>query len=201
MCLLLETIRFFNGKFDNLNLHAERMNNSIKEVYGTGIPNIILDNVLEDFISDKTFDRNTIYKFRIVYGKEVEKIEFSPYRFPVIKSLKPVFDDNIDYHLKYSDRSRIEKLKNLKGNGDDILIVKKGFVTDTSFANVLFFNGKEWLTPHAPLLKGTRRRQLLENETVSTAEIRLEDLKYFGKIRLVNAMIRFEDELDVRIVE
>ncbi len=197
MCLLLETIRYFNGEFDNLNMHSERMNLSRTEMFGTHVGSLSLNDALRKFVSDKVFNRNTVYKCRVIYGKKIENIEFSPYKKPVIKTLKTVYNNNIDYHLKYLNRSPIERLKTLKGTFDDIVIVKDGLITDTSFSNLLFFNGKEWLTPHTPLLKGTRRRQLLENEIVTTAEIRPADLKYFKKIRLINAMIRFEDEVDI----
>lgn len=78
-----------------------------------------------------------------------------------------------------------------------MLIVKNGLVTDTSFCNVLFFNGKHWLTPEQPLLRGTRRAALLDQEQIRTAVIGVEDLHYFTKVRLINAMIRFEDCLDI----
>jgi len=59
------------------------------------------------------------------------------------------------------------------------------------------FNGKEWLTPEQPLLKGTQRAALLEKEQIETAVIGVDDLHYFTKVRLINAMIRFEDRLDI----
>ena len=108
-------------------------------------------------------------------------------------------DDGLDYSHKYINRKRLEKLFSQKGNCDDILIVKNGLITDTSFANILFYNGIEWLSPANPLLKGTQRQFLLETEQIITAEIRPSDLKYFKKARLVNAMMRFEDEVDIEM--
>jgi 4-amino-4-deoxychorismate lyase len=140
-----------------------------------------------------------LFKCRIIYSQQIETIEFIPYQIPNIKSLKLVVNDSLDYSHKYLNRKLLEKLFSQKGNCDDVVIVKNGFVTDTSFANVLFFNGKNWLTPAKPLLKGTQRQFLLENEQIGTADIHPSDLKYFQKMRLVNAMIRFEDEVDVEI--
>jgi len=140
-----------------------------------------------------------LFKCRIIYSKQIEKIEFIPYQLPNITSLKIVIDNEIDYSHKYLNRNQLEKYYWQKGNCDDILIVKNGLVTDTSFANILFYNGIEWLTPANPLLKGTQRQFLLETEQITTAEIRPSDLKYFKKARLVNAMIRFEDEVDVEM--
>lgn len=44
-----------------------------------------------------------------------------------------------------------------------------------------------------------QRAKLLHEEKIKTADIRVEDLKYFDKARLINAMIRFEDQLDVPV--
>jgi 4-amino-4-deoxychorismate lyase len=86
-----------------------------------------------------------------------------------------------------------------KGLADDVLIVKNGWITDTSFANILFFDGKRWLTPEKPLLKGTQRENLLRQGLIFQANISPASLPDFSKARLINAMIRFEDEIDVKI--
>jgi 4-amino-4-deoxychorismate lyase len=86
-----------------------------------------------------------------------------------------------------------------KGNADDVLIIKNNEVTDTSFANVIFFDGNRWVTPKHPLLPGTQRAFLLENGIISEAVIKFSDIPAFQKIRIINAMIRFEDRLEVKV--
>ncbi|MCF6169958.1 MAG: aminotransferase class IV [Bacteroidales bacterium] len=191
---LLETIRFENGEFAKLELHQQRMNASRKELFNAGPIDFVreLSSLLQASKPDG------IFKCRIIYSTQIEKMEFIPYRLPQIHSLKMVIDDEINYSHKLLDRNQLDKLFSQKGDCDDILIVKNGLVTDTSFANILFFNGKQWLTPNQPLLKGTQRQFLLETEQVATADIRPDDLKYFQKVRLVNAMMRFEDEVDIQ---
>jgi 4-amino-4-deoxychorismate lyase len=44
---------------------------------------------------------------------------------------------------------------------DDIIIVRNGFVTDASYANLIFRKGDEWFTPATFLLAGTMRAFLL----------------------------------------
>ena len=110
-----------------------------------------------------------------------------------------VFDDTINYNLKFENREKINQLFAKREQCDEILIVKNGLVTDTSFCNILFFNGKKWLTPEKPLLKGIQRQFLINNEIVETANISPSDLHNFTKARLVNAMIGFEDALDIII--
>ena len=194
---LLETIKYQNGDFGNLSFHQQRMNNATREVFAIE-PEIVLQNVLERITKPKNLV-SEVYKCRIIYSASIEKIEFIPYSFPKIKSLKLVEDNTIFYAHKYLDRSNLEKLFAQRQECDDILIVKNGLITDTSFCNILFFNGKKWLTPEKPLLKGTQRQFLLDNEIVETANIVPSDLHNFKKARLVNAMITFEDSLDINI--
>jgi len=230
MCLLLETIRIENGLIRNLKYHQARMNQARKELFNipepldldkiirtytgskgirpqwaanlqsveTGIKNPSAPAF--QIANLKKQKERTIFKCRITYAKHIEKIEFLPYQIPTISSLKLVINDEIDYSYKFSDRSQLNRLYEKRGDSDDILIVKHGLITDTSYANVLFYNGKEWLTPTHPLLKGTQRARLLDQEIIRVAEIRLEDLHHFKKARLINAMICFEDALDINIL-
>ncbi len=221
MCLLLETIRIEKGRIGNVSYHQERMNHARKELfqckdqqdlaktiethmYSAGFlpcqqAGAIRPQSAADLQTAPEEQKNR-HKCRITYARDIETIEFLPYHLPTINSLKIVFDNDIDYTFKFHDRSRIHTLFEKRDKSDDILIVKQGFITDTSYANVLFYNGKEWLTPTYPLLKGTQRASLLDQEIIRVAEIRLEDLHHFKKVRLINAMIRFEDELDINIL-
>jgi len=193
MSRLLETIRLEDGTFSLLAYHQLRMNRSRKELFRCK-DEIDLVKILQTGMLEKS-----LYKCRIIYSDQIEKIEFILYQLPGIRSLKIVIDDQIEYPYKFNDRTRINELFEKRENCDDILIVKNGLVTDTSFANILFYNGKKWLTPAHPLLKGTRRAHLLDKELIEVADIRIKDLKYFEKARLINAMIRFEDNLDISL--
>jgi 4-amino-4-deoxychorismate lyase len=199
MCLLLETIRFENGAFQNLRYHQERMDASRKALFPDS-ETIDLEAALrKEMASGKNVIQTGLLKCRVVYGSQIRNVEWIPYNFPKIKSLKIVFPDEIEYAHKYEDRTALNKLFKERGNADDILIVKHGLITDTSFCNILFYNGKNWITPSFPLLRGTQRRNLLEQERIIPVEISPADLRHFSKARLINAMIRFEDALDIDI--
>ena len=81
----------------------------------------------------------------------------------------------------------------------DILIVKKEFITDTSFSNIIFFDGDNWITPSTPLLEGTKRKELLEKNIISEQEIKFSDLKNFKKAILINAMLDFDEIAEIEI--
>ncbi len=193
---LLETLRYELGEFSNLRFHQNRMNNSRKVLFNC-TDEIDLIPVLRES-SNNIYDKK-LYKCRIVYDTKVRKIEYIPYQIPYINSLKLVRSDEIEYGHKYFDRQKINDLLTQKDKADDIIIVKNGLITDASYANLLFYNGKQWLTPAFPLLKGTQRALLLHQERLHVADIRVEDLRQFNKIRLINAMFKFEDEVDVDI--
>lgn len=194
---LLETIRFENGEFSNIEYHFYRMKQSAIELFKVSLkfePEQIFKEARQN-----VKNKDGLFKFRLEYGLDKFLWEFVPYSFPNIKTLKLIYSDDIEYSLKYSDRIKLNLLKGQKGEADDILIVKQGEITDTSFANILFYDGKQWVTPKNPLLHGTQRAFLLERNTISEEVIRVDDLSRFQKSRIVNAMIRFEDELDVEI--
>ena len=165
---LLETIKYQNGRFFNLKYHQERMDRSYLFTYNHNNP-INLNRSLEE--SNLPLSQNP-YKCRVTYDNNGHQIEFVKYEFPQINSLKLVVDDDIEYNIKYSNRTALENLFNRRGNADDIIIVKDGLITDSSYANLLFYNGKTWVTPAKPLLAGTQREYLLHKGIIDIDHIR-----------------------------
>lgn len=197
MSLLIESIKVVDGKFCNLFYHEQRMIRSLETLCGTDE-----DLNLEKFLSGLEAPQKGIYKCRIEYDEQSKQVEFLPYEPKVVRSLKVVEHDRISYEFKYKDRKTIDKLFKQKETCDDILIVKRGHVTDSSYANVVFRKGKHWYTPWSPLLKGTMRQKLLDTNKIQTEEIQLDDITSYESCKLINAMLEFDaPEIDVtRIV-
>jgi 4-amino-4-deoxychorismate lyase len=197
MSLLIESIKLTDGKFVNLFQHEQRMNRSLKELCGAE-DFFDLGKFLEHFdIPDQG-----LYKCRITYDDQGHDVEFLPYKPKEIKSLKLVEHDRIEYDHKYKDRSTIDRLFKKRSGCDDILIVKEGLVTDSSFSNIVFRKGKRWITPWSALLKGTARQSLLERNIIQEEDVRIEDIASFDSCKIINAMLEFDSpEIDVsRIV-
>lgn len=76
-----------------------------------------------------------------------------------------------------------------KGMADDILIVRNGYLTDTSIANVALYDGDTWFTPAHPLLRGTKRSEFLDRQLIVEKDIPQICLKDYSHIMLFNAMI------------
>lgn len=191
----VETIKIKNGKALALPYHQARMDRTISHLVSISHEESIshfsfLISNLESLLSPKP--EMNLYKARVVYGAQgVETIEYAPYQMRTIRSLKVVEDDEIDYTYKSTDRSQLNALAAQKGDCDEIIIVKNGLLTDTSFTNLALYDGSSWLTPKHPLLHGTKRAQLLEAGIIREADLTLEDLKRAQKVSLFNAMIDF----------
>jgi 4-amino-4-deoxychorismate lyase len=187
MSLLLESIKLENGEFQNLFYHEQRMNRSLKLLCGEQEH---FD--LEKFLEKVEQPKQGLYKCRIVYDDYSKEVEFLPYSFKDIKTLRIIEHDRISYEFKYADRKTLNRLFDLRKNCDDILIVKRGFVTDSSYSNIVFKKDNHWYTPWSALLKGTMRSYLLERNLIREEEIRVEDLETFQYFKLINAMMGFD---------
>lgn len=190
----LETIRIEEGRACHLPYHNQRMNETRAHLgLSDGLD-------LEAVIGDVSIYQQRT-RCRIVYDTEIRSVEFFPYQIRSVKTLRLVEDNQVDYGCKYANRSALNRCFAQRGACDDVLIVQNGDVTDTTIANVAFWNGETWFTPSTPLLKGTMRASLLDSHQIQEAKIRVEDLSHFSRLRLFNAMISFgEIELPIQSV-
>lgn len=186
MFQLLETIKIVDGVIQNLEYHNYRFNKTRKDLFGQ---NEFID--IKNLI--KNHYNNSLLKCRLIYSKNSFEIDINPYEKKIIKSLKLVHDDKIEYSYKFADRSSLNNLLKLKEECDEILIIKKGHVTDTSFSNIVFYDGNKWLTPDQPLLFGTKRSMLLREGIIQETRIKECDILNFEKASLINAMLEIND--------
>ncbi len=194
MSLLFETIRLQDGVLHNIEYHNQRMNKSRKTLFGSSDV-IDLQRVIK---IPETYSKG-VFKCRVLYGEKTEDITFEPYTPRSIKSLRLIEADTLDYSHKYTNRESLNQLFSQRGSYDDILIVKNGLITDTSYTNIIFHTGNEWITPVAPLLNGTMRSSLLHKNLISVNDIRVRDLTNFHSARLINAMLPFETSSDIPV--
>jgi 4-amino-4-deoxychorismate lyase len=155
-------------------------------------------NLIES-IEIPDFAKTGLFRCRVTYSKQIEKIEFIPHQYREIKSLKLVEDNEIDYRFKFDDRERLNLLFEKRGTCDDIIIVKNDCITDSSFANTVFFDGEHWWTPDSPLLPGTQRAKLLSEKKVSECRITYKDISKFTKAGLINALNNLEEMPEIEI--
>ena len=175
-----ETIKCENFDILNLHFHEKRVMNTISKNYSLG-----------ELIHAPTNER---LKCKIIYDEdEILSIEFTKYKKRKISSFKLIVDDNINYSKKALKRDELDFLFSQKEKADEIIIIKNGFVSDTSIANIAIFDGDIWLTPKTPLLKGTVRARLLDEKKIFEKDISVSELKNAKRFALMNAMIDFDE--------
>jgi 4-amino-4-deoxychorismate lyase len=188
MSLLFETIRIENGIFMHPEDHERRMFRSRSALFGAKDPFFLLQVVTipREFSSG-------IVRCRIDYGIKIDAVKFTPYRMKPLKKFQVVVNEEIEYPFKFSDRSALESLLMKKNTADEIILVQRGLITDTSFSNLIFYNGRNWITPSTPLLNGTCRQRLIRERKIMERKIFLKELDSFLGFKIINAMIYPED--------
>jgi len=193
MSLFVESIKLKNGAFSRLKLHQERINKAFQVFYPTDEP-INLVEVLYQY----AIPQDGVYKCRLVYDVDVQSIDFVPYQRREIQSLKLVETKLDSCSYKSENRAGYNAAFDQRGYCDDVLLVRNGLLTDTSYCNIALFDGENWFTPLTPLLYGVNRADLLANEKLIEKDIKASELKNYQQIMLFNAMIEFgELVLDV----
>jgi 4-amino-4-deoxychorismate lyase len=178
----LETICIQNGTVQNLEGHLGRMRQT-----ATHFDFIVPDLPELETLMPKEFNNEKV-KCRIIYHAEIDEITFEKYTPKIVKSLKLV-EASPDYLFKFSDRTALNSLLSQKGDCDEILIVRNGCITDTSFSNVVFRRGNDFFTPDTYILNGTKRQSLLREALIREKRITVENMSEFEEIILINAML------------
>jgi len=184
MCLFIETICYEQGCFQQIDLHNERFNRTRQQFF-----RLLAPLQLELFLSIPSDLKDKTVKCTVTYGTDIVRIDYNLYQIRPVNSLQMVADDTIDYAFKYADRTKLNSLFNLRNQSDDILIIKNGLITDTSYANIIFKKKNKWYSSQNPLLKGTRIDRYFREGRVTPALLRPTDLPLFSEARIVNAMI------------
>lgn len=206
MSRLIETICIQNGEIRNLEFHQRRVNRSrwklfglndepnLGEVIKSGFGSLPIGAQRKQLPKEKT-------KCRIIYGEKLESVEFIPYKIRKINSVKLIENNEIEYPFKFEDRNTFDLMRD-SVTEDEIIIVKKGQITDTSYSNLVFFDGEKWITPASFLLNGTMRQSLLQSEKIIEDEINPKDLNRFFSFKLINAMMDLDESpgLDIAFI-
>ena len=185
--LYFETIKCFDNEVCNLEYHIKRVANTIGK-------NINLQEYIYPI-------NNELLKCKVIYSEdEIVDIEYSSYTPKSPKIFKIIEDDSIEYKYKYLDRSQIDKASKIKKDADEIILIQKGLVKDTSIANIAIKKNNQWFTPVKPLLEGTVRNRLIEQGYLKEYPITLEDLLNAKEFAIMNAMVDFKEVKEFRFI-
>jgi len=184
MSSYIETIKAVDGEVYHLDYHQQRYESVLKSFGVDMFKNLV------DFLDPP---KDGLYRCRLVYDcKDIVEVTYHKYKKRNINSLKVVFDNDVDYAIKSTNRNKLDSLFSKRDGCDDVLIIKNLLVTDTTIANIAFYKDGIWKTPKSPLLKGTTRARFLDDAKIVESNIKVQELKSFSKVALLNAMIDFE---------
>lgn len=192
--MLLESIRCENGRFPLLEWHQNR----IRKSFGLLWPEKTVPE-LQQHLLQFPIPSFGLFKCRLLYGPELSVPEYRPYVVRVPRTLRCVSTDDLEYNLKWADRSRLESLQSQRDGCDDVLILKNGLVTDTTYANIAFMKNGQWYTPDKPLLEGVRRTMLLSEGVLRTGRIGLSDLSTYTHFKIINAMLAWDESIPIPV--
>jgi len=196
MCRFVESIKLKDGVFYRLQLHQQRVNKAFEAFYPIDEPVNVVETLFQT-----VFPQKGLYKCRLVYDSQVQSLDIAPYVRREISSLKLVETTQESLPYKQEDRTEFNAAFAQRGGCDDVLLVKDGLLTDTSYCNIALYDGENWYTPRTPLLYGVNRMQLLSEGKLLEKDIKASELMNFQYISLFNAMIEFgELQLDVSAI-
>ncbi|WP_066801521.1 aminotransferase class IV family protein [Moraxella oblonga] len=195
MTTLFETLAIKNGQILNLVYHNKRFKQ------GQILLNrqTMIDDIASLIDIPSHFKDNQLIRCRVTYNNDDIKVAYFDYTPKPITSFKLIEYNKIDYAYKYDDRSVLTSLLSQKGNCDEVIIIKNGFVTDCSIGNLLFFKNNHWYTPNTPLLEGAQRAYLLDKQMIKLASIQQNDIWHYEKIMMINALNGFDEDRAVEI--
>ncbi len=179
MIQFLETISLFDGVLQQLAYHQQRVDRTLRAHYGTKID-------LSTIEIPPTYHKGR-FKCRVIYDRKIQTIDIQPYILRPRKTVKIVASEDIDYQYKYADRTLLNTLWH-SAQTDDIIILQKGLLTDSAYANIVLENDNGLFTPAHPLLYGTMRQYLLDEQMITTKDISIAHLSSYDYIHFINAM-------------
>lgn len=194
MMRFIESICLSGGELRNLELHQRRL--QLTQLAHFGFATRI---DLQTQLRRRSLPAVGLFKVRVTYGREIESIEIDPYTRHGVQQIVLVEAEDLDYRYKYADRRLIDALRRNFAPGTQPVIVQRGLLTDTTYANICVFDGGRWLTPARPLLEGTARASALSAGQVQTAAISASDFRAgkYHKMKLINCMALFDEAEEI----
>jgi 4-amino-4-deoxychorismate lyase len=188
-----ETIRYVNGVLENVSYHQARINRTVSALGGKTY--IQLDKI--QLVHDS--EKDIVYKIKCLYNLEgAYYIEKAVYHKKTIQTVSIHQAALEEYQYKYTNRNWLnEALKN--AGTDEMIILQNNMIKDGNYANLVFFNGSEWHTPLHPLLLGTHRARLIDQNKIIEKDITISDLSSYTKLKFINAMMLWEESPEIEI--
>lgn len=186
----LETIHVRHGVPALIQLHQDRIQRVFDAHFEGQVP-----HDLNKLLSDAPVS-STSMKCRVRYNATDAIVSYAPYAKRNVDALW-VREVSLSYDEKYAFRLSLNMLKAGLPSSAEALIVTSGLVREGTYANVVCQLDGKWVTPKNPIFHGVMRTYLLQQETIHLAQLSLDDMRNSSAIRLINAMMPWEDCIEL----
>ena len=178
--LFFETIKLIDGKMVNQQWHQARLSTTIAHHFASQP-----FSLAEVYSQCPDLGR---YRLKVIYASSLISVHIQPLEIQPINSLK-IVRAAINYPFKFVNRLELEDLYQRRDDADDVIILNiEGYVTDTTCANLAFWDGKRWVTPEHSLLPGTIQARMISLGVVRKEPIHESGLRQYPKVAIMNAL-------------
>lgn len=184
---LFETIAFEQGQAQRLDYHQARYQRSLRHYYGVHAEKSAVD--FRQILQLPPHCTEGLIRCRVDYNDQHIQIQYTPYQRRCFRHFLPIIvNQPLNYSLKWTDRHLLQQYYAQRGDYDEVMLVQQNLITDCTIGNLVFKRQGQWFTPKSPLLAGTQRQYLLDQQRIELRDIYLHELDLFEEVRLINAM-------------
>ena len=193
---LLETLRLEDGRTHRLDEHLARLSRSA-DYFGMSNAAARIAEVRRSIVMTAASHAGGLFRLRAILradgNDEVTALPHSPETRRRRVALAPTPVDSADRRLyhKLADRSLYtDRLAEVPGVDDVILVNERGELTECTIANLVLEMDGQRLTPalECGLLPGVYRAELLARGEIAEAILRPGDLKRASRVGIVNSL-------------
>lgn len=194
MVQFLETLRIENGTPFHLDWHQKRVDATMAHYHGdVSLAERTLH--LAEVLSSCELPKDGIWRCRIIYDLNSASVEFIPDGQAGFRSLRLIeVPMDFDYKYKYADRSFLQDLCEMRNGADDVLMLRNGWIADTTKANIAFRAGDRWYTPSVPFLAGTTWKRLVSAGVLIPRPMHKNDIPRYEAFKTFNALNDWDGE-------
>jgi branched-subunit amino acid aminotransferase/4-amino-4-deoxychorismate lyase len=183
-----------DGRVRGLALHLRRLEAANREAFGVGLDGERVRALVRHALGATGDASVRVYAFEAPGEPATMVTVKPPAEMATPQRLQPASYLRPDPHIKHvaTDQGHYRRRAQRDGFDDAVLVGPDGAVSETTLANIGFFDGTVVLWPHAPMLHGITM-QLLERELAARgvpsrrAPVRVQDVASLGGAFLCSA--------------
>jgi len=183
-----------NGKARGLALHLRRLEAANREAFGVGLDGERARTLVRHALGDTRDASVRVYVFETLGEPATMVTVKAPAEMATPQRLQSAHYQRPDAHIKHitTDQRHYRRHAQRNGFDDAVLVGPNGVMSESTVANIGFFDGAAVVWPDAPMLHGITM-QLLERELAGRgvparrSTVRSRDIASFDGVFLCNA--------------